>query len=98
MSCVTDVAADNVGLEDVEQLSGLAQISSAFGSARSSSMASVIKGRGSRPVSRMRPANTDMFEGAPPFSAATASRTCYSVRMAVTFTFTSLCERRSIRS
>ena len=36
----------------------------------------------------MRPANTETTDGAPPASACATSRTCSSVQMAVTFSFT----------
>ena len=47
-----------------------------------------MSGTGSRPVSAMRPANTDTTDGAPPSSACATSRTWSSVQMAVTFSFT----------
>ena len=56
--------------------------------ARQMLSASRISGIGSRPVSAMRPANTETTDGAPPSSARATSRTCSSVQIAVTFSFT----------
>ena len=62
-----DVAADRVGLEDVEQLAragpdqlGVRRDAAAARPPRSSC------GTGSRPVSAMRPAKTETYDGAPP--------------------------------
>jgi hypothetical protein len=71
-----DVAADGVGLEDVEQLArarpdelGVRLI------AKDADSFALIRGTGSRPVSAMRPAKTETLEGAPPFTAFITSRT-----------------------
>ena len=47
-----------------------------------------MRGIGSRPVSAIRPAKTDTTEGAPPLRASAVSRTCSSVQIAVTLSFT----------
>ena len=41
--------------------------------------ASAMSGMGSRPVSAIRPANTETLDGAPPDTAPATSRTCSSV-------------------
>ena len=46
----------------------------------------------------MRPANTEITEGAPPASAAATSRTWSSVQIAVTFSFTPAAASSRIRS
>ncbi len=45
-------------------------------------------GSGSTPASAIRPANTEMYEGAPSLTAAVISSTCAVVKSAVTLTFT----------
>src|SRR5687768_5948014 len=53
-----DVAADGVGLEDVEELAGAGPQQLLLGYGRISSTAAAIRGTGSRPVSAMRPTKT----------------------------------------
>ena len=45
-------------------------------------------GIGSTPASAMRPAKTEMYDGAPSLTAAVISSTCAVVKSAVTFTLT----------
>ena len=45
-------------------------------------------GMGSRPVSAIRPANTETNAGGPPASVATVRSTCATVISAVTLSFT----------
>jgi hypothetical protein len=54
-----DMAADRICLENIEQLTRLAQISSVLGAAARRRTASAISGTGSTPLSATRPANTD---------------------------------------
>ena len=54
-------------------------------------------GTGSRPVSAMRPANTEMHERAPPRTASTTSWTCRSDMTAVTLSLTPSCDSRRTR-
>ena len=72
-----DVAADRVGLEDVQQLARARpdQLDLGCGCSRSSS-ASAMSGTGSRPVSAMRPAKTEMHRRRAASSASATARTC----------------------
>ena len=81
-----DVAADRVGLEDVQQLARarpdqLGLRLRAAGAPRASAMS----GTGSRPVSAMRPANTETIAGVSGARRVDDRATCSSVMIAVTF-------------
>ena len=65
-----DVAADLVGLDEVQHLARRGPDHSARGAAAMISTASRMIGTGSTPASAIRPAKTEMYEGAPSFTAA----------------------------
>src|SRR6185312_15436716 len=67
---------------------GLAQISSWLGYGFIISTAADISGTGSRPVSAINPANPDNQLGIKSAKAAETSRTCESVKSAVTLILT----------
>ena len=92
-----DVAADGVGLEDVQELArARPEQLGVRRQGRVNSRAAAIIGTGSRPVSAMRPANTDTTVAAPPLTARHTSRTWASVIRAVTLSFTPDFDRRSM--
>ena len=83
-----DVTPDLTSLHDVEYFPREAQISSDRGAATMMSTARPMIGTGSIPASAIRPANTEMYDGAPSLTASVSSSTCAVVNTAVTLTFT----------
>ena len=92
-----DVAADRVRLDDVEHLAraGPDQLGPRR---RAHDLQRLAHDRhGSRPVSAIRPANTEMQLGAPSATAAVISLTCAGVNSAVTLTWTPSSRARARR-
>jgi hypothetical protein len=75
---------------------GLAQMSSAFGRARMTFTDSAMIGTGSRPVSAIRPANTEMIAESPGRRHSVTCFTCSRESNAVTFSFTPALDKRSM--
>ena len=84
MSHGDDVAADGVGLADIEDLAGLAQSSSSAGKGFKISSACRMSGTGSRPVSAILPANTETMAPRLDWRASATVCTWLSERTAVT--------------